>query len=60
MDLKLSPVIDKDSLPFLGSLLIESFLLKLTDTFGRSNLIPKHHFMMHYPSQTEKFGPLRN
>jgi len=59
MDFIFSPVIEKDSLPFLASL-IESYLLKFKSTFGPGNLIPKHHFMMHYPSQIEKFGPLRN
>lgn len=59
MDFILSPVIEKDSLPYLTSL-IESYLLKFKSTFGQSNLIPKHHFMMHFPSQIERFGPLRN
>ena len=59
MDFILSPVIEKDSQPYLASL-IESYLLKFKSTFGPTNLIPKHHFMMHFPSQIEKFGPLRN
>ncbi len=59
MDFIFIPVIEKDSLSFLGSL-IESYLLKFTVTFGPDNLIPKHHFMMHYPSQIEKVGPLGN
>ncbi len=59
MDFILSPVIEKDNLPHLASL-IESYLLKFKSTCGHTSLIPKHHFMMHFPSQTEKFGPLRN
>lgn len=49
MDFVFSPVIEKDSLPFLASL-IESCLLNFKRKFGPGNLIPKHHFLMHYPS----------
>lgn len=59
MDFILSPVVEKDHLPHLAGL-IESYILKFKSTFGHSSLIPKHHFMMHFPSQIEKFGPLRN
>lgn len=59
MDYVLSPVIEKDSLPYLADV-IESYLLKFSGTFGAHHLIPKHHFLMHFPSLIYKFGPLRN
>lgn len=46
MDYILSPVIEKDALPYLASL-IQSYLLKFRDKFGAESLMPKHHFMMH-------------
>ncbi|RUM61852.1 MAG: hypothetical protein DSY59_01135, partial [Persephonella sp.] len=36
------------------------YLLKFIDTFGANNIIPKHHFLMHFPSMISKYGPLRN
>lgn len=59
MDYILSPVIEKDALPYLSDC-IESYLLKFKDTFGANNIIPKHHFMMHFPNLIIKYGPLRN
>lgn len=59
MDILLSPVIERDMLPYLSDV-IESYLLKFKDTFGAEKLIPKHHFLMHTPSMIRKFGPLRN
>lgn len=59
MDYILSPVMEKDVLPYLSDC-IESYLFKFKDTFGANNMIPKHHFLMHFPSMISKYGPLRN
>ncbi len=59
MDYILSPVIEKECLAHLSSL-IESYIYKFKEAFGSEFLIPKHHYMMHYPQQIAKFGPLRN
>jgi len=59
MDYILSPVLEKDSLPFLAGL-IDSYIKEFKENFGEEKLIPKHHYMMHIPSLMEKFGPLRN
>ena len=59
MDYIMSPVVVKEAMPFLTGL-IQSYLHLFKETFGADNLIPKHHFMLHYPSMMTKFGPLRN
>lgn len=59
MDYILSPVIEEECLAHLAGL-IESYIHKFKEAFGRELLIPKHHYMMHFPSLIAKFGPLRN
>ena len=59
MDYILSPVVEKDSLPFLANNIV-SYIQLFKENFGQEKLIPKHHYMLHIPSMMEKFGPLRN
>ena len=59
MDYILSPVIEKDWLPHVAGL-IQSYIHKFKNTFGKIFLVPKHHYMMHIPSLIEKYGPVRN
>lgn len=59
MDYILSPVIERESLPYLASL-IESYIISFKETVGDKYLIPKHHYMLHILSLTDKFGPLKN
>lgn len=53
----LTPVCTNDTVPYLAQL-IEEKLRKLIELYPGSRLIPKFHYMIHYPSQIENFGPL--
>ena len=53
-----APTIDRSWLIRLGSL-IYSFLEDFNETFPDC-MTPKMHFLVHYPSQIAKFGPLRH
>lgn len=55
----LSPVVEKDFLPFLAKNIV-SYIRKFKENFGEEKLIPQHHYMLHIPSMMEKFGSLRN
>ena len=59
MDYILSPFILRSSLHYLSGL-IENYLAQFCEVFGKECLLPKHHFMLHYPAHIMKFGPLRN
>ena len=37
---------------------IEEYLRMFCEIYPATKLIPKQHYMVHYPSQIEKFGPL--
>ena len=56
-NIALSPVCTFDTIPYLTQL-IEEKLSKFNVLYPGSRLIPKFHYMIHYPSQIEKFGPL--
>ena len=53
----LTPVCTPDTIPFLR-ILIEEKLSTFKELYPGSKLIPKHHYMIHYPTQIEQFGPL--
>lgn len=53
----LSPICTHDTIAYLR-LLIEEKLSVFKEVYPTSRLIPKFHYMVHYPSQLEKFGPL--
>ena len=54
----LTPVCIYDTIPYVA-LLIEEKLSNFIELYPRSWLKPKFHYMIHYPMQIAKFGPLR-
>jgi len=56
MDLLVSPSIDKERLALLRTLIAEFNELYLK--FSKEPLKPKFHFLLHYPTVMEKFGPV--
>ena len=40
--------------------LVEGYLHEFKQLFPNNRLKPKHHFLLHLPSQIVRFGPLRN
>ena len=57
--ISVSPICTPDTIPYL-KMLIEEKLYTFMQLYPDSRLIPKYHYMIHYPSQIEKFGPLIN
>ena len=53
----LSPTHSADTVPYLR-ILIEEKLQLLAKLYPESSLKPKMHYMVHYPSQIERYGPL--
>ena len=53
----LSPVCNYDTVPYLRILIVEK-LCTFIQLYPERRLIPKFHYMIHYPSQMENFGPL--
>ena len=58
-DLVFAPSVDKDNL-FLLEELVAKYLCCFIEVFGSNKIIPKMHYMIHYPSLIRLFGPLRN
>lgn len=55
----LLPHVSFDTLPYL-SILIEEKIALFRDLYPSSTIIPKMHYMLHYPTQILMFGPLIN
>ena len=53
----LSPICTHDTVMYLR-VLIEEKLSMFQKQYPQLNLIPKFHYMVHYPFQIENFGPL--
>ena len=53
----LSPVCTHDTIMYLR-VIIEEKLAMFKKLYPRSTIIPKFHYMVHYASQIQKFGPL--
>lgn len=53
----LSPVHSHDTVPYL-QVLVEEKLQLLKELYPGASLKPKMHYMVHYPSQIERHGPL--
>ena len=53
----LSPVLSRDTVPYLR-ILVEEKLTALTKLYPGSSIKPKMHYMLHYGSQIERYGPL--
>nr|XP_023659142.1 uncharacterized protein LOC111839439 isoform X1 [Paramormyrops kingsleyae] len=56
-DIIFAPVVTKALAVFLKQLVIDHHTL-FKNIYPNRNLIPKHHFMVHYPSMMTLFGPL--
>ena len=52
-----SPTFSHDTIAYFR-ILIEEKLRLFKEVYPHNNLIPKHHYMVHYPSQIERLGPL--
>ena len=57
IEIALSPKISKSTVSYLR-VLIEEHHLKFIDLYPHLNVIPKMHYMVHYPSQILTLGPL--
>jgi hypothetical protein len=53
----ISPICTYETIAYL-KILIEEKLTDFKLLYPEHSLIPKFHYMVHYPSQIEKFGPL--
>ena len=53
----LAPVVTHDTVPYLR-VLTEEKLYLLTKLYPESSLKPKMHYLIHLPSQMERYGPL--
>ena len=53
----LSPVCTYDTIAYVR-ILVEEKLTTFRTVYPSVNLLPKHHFMLHYASQMEMYGPL--
>ena len=53
----LSPINSTDTVPYLRVLVTEK-LTMLKKLYPDSSIKPKMHYMVHYPSQIERYGPL--
>lgn len=53
----LAPKISLKQVDYLSFSIKEYFIIR-SIVFPNSNLIPKHHYLMHYPSLIKQFGPL--
>ena len=56
-NIALTPICTYDTVPYLR-ILIEEKLSSFKILYPESRLIPKFHYMLHYPTQIEQFGPL--
>ena len=57
VELVMSPTLTDESIGFLDSLTSE-YRHRFTSVLPQANLIPKHHFVEHYPQLIKSFGPL--
>ena len=53
----LSPTCTHDTIPYLR-VLIEEKLITFTSLYPNAKIIPKLHYMVHYPTQIQQYGPL--
>ena len=56
-DIATAPSISKESAAYL-KLLIEEHHIQFCELYGSSSVIPNMHFIIHYPSQILRLGPL--
>ena len=53
----ISPEVTHDTIAFLRDLIKEKLTL-FTSIYANAKVLPKMHYLVHYPSQIESFGPL--
>ena len=53
VDLVFAPITSKGATYYLR-ILIQDFLTDLKELYPGVNLVPKHHFMVHYPGQIRR------
>ena len=58
-DIVLAHTVDVDSLALLQDLVCR-YLKLYVEVFGSHNIIPKHHYMVHYAHHMWLFGPLKH
>ena len=58
-DLLFAPILQRDQVAGLKRL-IAQFLAAFMDVFGINKITPKFRYMIHYPHQITRTGPLRN
>lgn len=58
VDIIVSPVHTEESIAYLN-FKISEHRVRLKEVFPDYNLLPKHHFLEHYPQLIRQFGPLR-
>ena len=56
-EIALSPICTSDTIAYLR-LLVEEKLTVFKEIYPHCSITPKFHYMIHYPTQIEKFGPL--
>nr|XP_054929049.1 uncharacterized protein LOC129385914 [Dermacentor andersoni] len=59
LDVVFSPEIPAESLAYL-SVLVQAFLTEFVKRYGRDSVIPKLHFLVHYPRFLREVGPLKH
>ena len=59
VDIVFAPVVELGHLSDLQGL-IASFLRTFVEVIGQDKMVPKFHYMLHYPRQIRLLGPLRN
>ena len=52
-----APLCTHDLMAYLG-ILVEEYLRMFRELYPSKTIIPKQHYMLHYSSQMERFGPL--
>ena len=52
-----SPIVMPDTIAYFR-ILIEEKLRMFKEVYPHTKFLPKHHYMIHYPSQIELLGPL--
>lgn len=57
VELAVAPVHNEQSICYLGTL-ISKHRSRFLEVFPQEKLLPKHHFLEHYPELIQEFGPL--
>ncbi len=58
-DIVFAPVLSNELISDVNEL-IAQFMHAFVETFGKNKLVPKIHYLVHYPRMMRLFGPLKN